>query len=449
MTTTPHDPEEFDHDLPPIDTIPAVERSWVKRGRKAAHLITKFIFGQGAAQSASLLANFFLVHTLSVEAYAQFGLATGFQTVFSVLMDMGFASTIVPMVGENREDATLVGRYVRSASHLRTRLFWFLAPVASVAFLAIMHRHHWSLRVQALLLASVLLSLYSSGKVSYFSAPLFIFGRLKEYYLPQVFNGIGRLLGYILLFFTNGLNAWTAAGLSAINITLNGSLIHKASKKYFEWPQHDDPVTDRELLQYILPASPAIIFSAFQSQISLFLISIFGGTSYIAEVAALSRIGQLFTLALTFYAIVIEPHVARMSRDKLRRTFLEFIFLATAICTPVVLIAFFFPKPFLLILGAKYRDLGSVMGVYVLSCCLNVVSSLMWVMNRARKWVFWSGSILEVALLVGVQITYLITVGVKDTQEAVFFNLASSFCYLIAHGYSTIYGFIKGPRPTV
>lgn len=443
MVIPPHDDENSSRNPVLVEFATTKDRSRLKRVRKAGQIATRFFFGQGATQGVSLLANVFLIHTLSIEAYAQFGIAIGFQSVFSILMDLGFGSTIIPMVGENRNDAALIGRYVRSARHLRTRLFWILSPIATIAFLTIIHKHHWSLNVQVLLLASVLLSLYSSGKVSYFSAPLFIFGRLKEYYFPQVITGTGRLLAYLILSGLNGLNAAVAAGLNAINITINGNLIHKNSTKYFEWPDQENDAVDRELLRYILPASPAIIFSAFQSQISLFLVSIFGGTLYIAQVAVLSRIGQLFTVLLTFFTIVVEPYVARVDRRELGRTFFGFVLLTSIACVPLVWVSFFWPKVYLWLVGTKYKELESIMGVYILSLCLNCIANLMWIMNRARKWVFWSGSILEVLLLLGVQGAFLAFLGVSTTRGAVFLGLASSFCYLIAHGYVTLRGFIQ------
>lgn len=444
MAIASHESEEVGRRPPPIEEAGVLTLSRRNRTRKAAQVIMKFLFGQGATQSLNILTNLFLVRTLSIEAYAQFGLALGFQNVFSILMDLGFASTIVPLVGPNRDDAALVGRYVRSARHLRTRLFWLLSPAAAIAFVAIMHKHHWSPMVQLLLLLSVLLSIYSSGTVSYFSAPLFVFGRLKEYYLPQALTAAGRLILYIVFSFLEGLNAWIAAGLNALNITINGFLIHKSSAKYFQWPELENPEIDRELIQYILPASPAIVFAAFQSQIALFIISIFGGTSYIAQVAALSRIGQIFTVLCTFFTIVVEPYVARLNRTQLRKTFFVFIFLTSIACIPVVLAAFFWPQLYVWVLGPKYRDLGSVIGIYILSLCMNSISTLMWIMNRARKWVFWRGSILEVVLLLGVQCLFLIFVGVRNTHQAVLFGLASSFCYLVAHGYVTLYGFHQG-----
>jgi O-antigen/teichoic acid export membrane protein len=450
MALAPHNLEEFDADLPAVEPPPPPVEGTLSRTQKAARLVMKFVFGQGAAQGLAVLANIFLIHKLSIEAYAQYGLATGFQTVFLVLMDLGFATTIVPMIGDRREDAALVGRYVRSARHIRMKLFWLLSPAAAVAFWVIMRKHHWSPQVQILLLASVLLSLYSAGKVSYFSAPLFVFGRLKEYYFPQVITGSGRLILYFFLSAAKGLNAWIAAGLGALNITINGLLIEKNSKKYFEWPEHESPETERELIRYILPASPAMIFAAFQTQISLFLVSLLGGTTgYIAEVAALNRIGQLSTVLITFFNIIVEPYFARTSRNRLLKVFLTFLTLMALGCIPFVLLAYFWPQAYVWVLGEKYSDLTSVMGPYILSLCIATTASLMWVMNRSRKWVFWSGSILEVLLLLGVQGIYLWRYGVRNTQQAVNFGLASSFCYLIAHGYVAIYGFRQNRRSSV
>jgi O-antigen/teichoic acid export membrane protein len=447
MSMEPHDPEEYSSELAPARMLAEASGAWRKRGRRVVQVGTSFVLGQGATQGINALAGFYLVHKLSIEAYAQFGLAMGFQTVFSVLMDLGFAGTIIPLVGERRDDRALVGRYIRSAELMRNRLFALLAPVAAAAFLWTVHRHHWSWKVQILLMISVLVSLYSGGKASYFATPLYLFGRMREYYVPQVLSVTGRLFAYVGLTLAGALNGWTAAGLTALNITVNGRYIRKASEKYLIWPAQESPETDREMLRYILPASPAIIFSAFQSQISLFLVSIFGGGNlFIAEVTALSRIGQLFLVLMTFNTIVVEPYIARLGRDRLLRTYWGILLLATVTCIPIALIGFRWPGAFLWILGMKYEGVRDLMGLYVLSCCMNFVSGTIWIMNRGRKWVFWSGSIVEVVLLIGVQMAFLLLVGVHNTRDAVLFNLASSVCYLLAHGYVSVYGFWKGPR---
>ena len=420
---------------------------WV-RGRRAFRVLINFFLGQGAVQAIGVLAGLLLVRRLSVEAYAQFGLATAFQALVAVLMDLGFASTIIPLVGEQREDRALVGRYVRSAKHLRDWSFLLIGPVAAAAFLAIMHKHHWDWKVQILLVVSVLMALYSGGKVSYYSAPLFLYGKLREYYVPQVISGTARLAAYVCLAFTGGLNAWTAAGLTALNVTLNGTLLKKESRPYLDWPEKESPATDREIVRYVLPAAPAVIFAAFQSQISLFLISIFSGTVQVAQMAALTRIGQLFSVLMMFNVIVVEPYFARLGRERLFKTYMALVLLALVACTPVVLTGFFFPQPFLWLLGSKYASLGGDMGWLVLASCVNYIAGLIWIVNRARKWLFWSGSILEIVLLLAAQAAFLAVVGVRTVRDAVLFSFASSLCYLIAHTYVSVYGFLRGPRTT-
>jgi O-antigen/teichoic acid export membrane protein len=445
----PIDPQELmglDPELRPIQELPPARRGRLVRGKLALRIVSTFFLGQGALQGLQLISALFLIRALSVDSYAQFGLALGFQATVGTLMDLGFSSTIIPLVGDRVDDRALVGRYVRAAKHLRDRTFWIIAPFAAIAFLAVMSKHHWDWKVQVLLLASVLVTLYSSGAVSYNSAPLFLFGRLRGYYAPQTFSALGRLVAYVGLRTVGALNSWTAAGLNAVNTVVNGKLLGRESRECIDWPKEEDPATDREIIRYMLPAAPAIVFAAFQSQISLFLISIFGQTVNIAQVAALSKIGQLFAVLMTFNIVVVEPYIARLGRHRLGSTYLALLALAAVACVPVVLIAFFLPTPFLWLLGAKYSGLSAQVGWVVLTACINYLAGLVWIMNRARKWLFWSGTFLEIVLILAVQIAFVVFAGVHTTRDAVMFGFASSCCYVVAHGYVAIYGFLRGPR---
>jgi O-antigen/teichoic acid export membrane protein len=384
------------------------------------------------------------VRALSVEHYAQFGLAFGFQITASLLMDLGYASTIIPLVGERVNDRALIGSYLRAAKHLRDRSFLFLGPFAAIAFLAIMHKHRWSWATQTVLTLSVLLSLYSSGPVSYYSAPLLLYHRLREFYIPQTVSGLGRLFAYLGLEIVGGLNACTAAALSSINILLNAILLRRCALRYVEWPKHNEPKVNREVMRYILPAIPTFIFAAFQSQIALFLINAFGQTVNVAEVAALSRVAQLFAVLASFNMIVVEPRVARLNREKLLRTYLQLILLPCGLCLFVVPLAFAFPTPFIWLIGPKYSHLSPIVGWVVLTACLNYAANLIWIMNRARRWIFWRGTIVEIATMFSIDICFVAFAGVRDTRHAILFTLASSVSAVCTHSYIGIYGFRKG-----
>jgi O-antigen/teichoic acid export membrane protein len=407
---------------------------------------TSFLLGQGTLQGINILVGLFLVRSLSIEHYAQFGLAFGFQATATMLMDLGYASTIIPLVGNRVNDRALVGSYLRAAKHLRDRSFWILGPFAALTFLAIMHRHHWSWITQAVLVLSVLLTLFSSGPVSYYSAPLFLYHRLREFYIPQTISGFARLLVYLGLSIVGGLNGCTAAALSSINVLLNAIFLRKFSRRYVEWPKSNEPEVNREVLKYILPAIPTFIFAAFQSQIALFLINAFGQTVNLAEVAALGRLAQLFVVLSVFNMIVIEPRIARLSREKLLRTYLMLILVLCGLCLSVVPLAFAFPTPFVWLIGPKYSHLSPVVGWVVLTACFNYGANLIWVMNRSRKWIFWRGTILEIVAMLTMDVCFVVFIGVRTTQQAILFTLASSVSALCTHSYIGVYGFLKGDR---
>ena len=419
------------------------------RVRKLLGLLTSFFVGQAALQVVSLLIGLFLVRSLSVRAYAQFGLALGFQATASILMDLGFASTIVPLVGDRGSDRALVGRYVRGAKSLRDRSFLILSPFVALTFVVITHKQGWGWPIQLGLLASVLLALYSSSAASYYAVPLFLYRRLREFYLLQTASGAGRLVVYLVLNAIGALNSITAAGAAALNATLNGFLLKRKGGTSIDWPEQDDPGIRKEIIQYILPALPAILLGAFHGQVALFLISIFGSTVNIAQVAALGRLGQIYYMLMTFNVVVVEPYVAKLQRHRLLPNYLRLIAAACLGGAVLVTFTFAFPEIFLWVIGPRYADLRGLIGWVVLTACINYVAGLIWIMNRSRKWLFWRGSIAEISLLATVQIGYLLIFGVRTTRAAVMFNLASSFCYVIAHSYVAIHGFTKGARGEV
>src|ERR1700683_2275162 len=85
---------------PPLSPqSPAPTRGPLALGRRVVKVCTTFFLGQGALQGIQVLVGLLLVRELSIEAYAQFGLAYGFQLTMDSLMNLGFTSTIVPLIG--------------------------------------------------------------------------------------------------------------------------------------------------------------------------------------------------------------------------------------------------------------------------------------------------------------------------------------------------------------
>ncbi len=408
--------------------------------------ILTFFAGQGAVQLLSVIFGLTLVRLLKVEAYAQFSLALGFQTTVGTLMDLGYAGTIVPLVGERFADPGIVGGYVAAAKHHRDRIFFLFSPIAAISFFALGHKHHWSWYEQLLLVASILVQLYFGGRASYYSVPLMLHGEMRKLYRPQVVSAVLKCLAPFPLEILGALNGWTSAWLNAANQIWNSFKFRRASQPYMHEPERSDPAVDQEMLRYVVPAMPAIVFWAFQSQISLYLITLFGKTTSMAQVAALGRVGQMFAVLMAFNVVVIEPRFARLPREKLRKEYLRTIGLAGVFCAVITGLFFRFPRPILWLLGSQYKNLGREVGWAVLGNSIFYLAGVVWIINRSRKWLFWSGTALEIGLTITSEAAYATLHGVSTTHDAILIFVVSAIAVLIAQGFVGIYGFIRGPR---
>jgi len=224
---------------------------------------------------------------MSVESYAQFSVAFGFQSMLTWLVDLGAAGSIVALVGDRVDDKEVIGNYIRSAKHFRLRLLFIALPIAAIVFWAITSKHQWSGTLKVLLFSSVVATLLAQGWTLFYSTPLLISQNIGSYYKPQVLAATSRLIVCSVLKASSALFAWTMAWVGAGAMLVQGLAYRKQSRVLVVEPRKSDPASNREMLRYLAPAMPWVIFTAFQGQISLFLITWFGKTRNVAEIAAL------------------------------------------------------------------------------------------------------------------------------------------------------------------
>lgn len=414
--------------------------------RRRARVVLVYLTGQGLVQFINLLVGFLLLRWLSVDSYAQFVVAFTFQLTMSFLTDLGFSGTIIALVGPRNHDPAVIGSYIRSGRRLRNILLLVLTPIAAVVYVQIVRQHHWTALTSILLFASVVASIYFSGTVSYFGAPLLIRGQLSRYYRHQLAGALFRIVACGALYLAGVLSAWATSWINALGFLVIGWLYSRESRPLATLPRHADRETTRQMVQYILPNLPSYLFFALQGQIALFLISFFGHTRNIAEVGALGRLGQLFLLLSGFNNTVIEPFMARQPEGKVLRAYLTIALSAAAICVPLCCVGFFAPQFLLLLLGSKYSSLSRETGWLVLSSCIGYLVGLLCLMNSSRRWIFWTTSVLDIVLVVTAQTVFLCLFRVDNTLNAILFGLSTNSAYLAGALFNSFYGRIRGPR---
>lgn len=422
----------------------------VGRDQPAAALLSRFarwrdpllafFMGQPAVQLLNLVTGFLLVRWLDVEQFAMLGIALAFQSTVAQLTDLGFSGSIIALAGERGHDAGVLGGYLRSARHWRSRMQGVTLLVAAVAFPWVVWSQPWSAAIKGLLFVTIALGvLFQSW--SMYGAPLLVNRSLRRYYAPQIQGALLRLALCAALHAAGLLSSWVAALLTALVLGYTGLSYRRSARSHIREPQDSQPECNAEMLRYLSPLIPGVVFASLQGQILVGIMAVFGSTRNIAEVSALGRLGQLFVILGAFNAVFIEPYIARVPRTLLVRRYLQILGVALGIAGVIAVLGFLFPRPLLWLLGHHYAGLEREVGWVVLTASLGYIGGVMWTMHAARKWVFWWGTGVYIATLLITQSLCIAYMDLSQTLSVVWFGLITSVVVIIVHVATGIYGF--------
>jgi O-antigen/teichoic acid export membrane protein len=398
-----------------------------------------FLIGQPALQLVNLVIGFLLLRWLSVEHYAQFGVAFAFQSTVTMLADLGFASSVLALAGERARDPEVLGKYLKAAQYFRIRLSLIVLVIFGVCFPWIVAGQAWDGLTKAIMFGSIAFAVLVQGW-SMYSAPLLAHREVAKVYRPQVAAGALRLVCCGLLHLAQMLNGLWAAWIGSLALGFSGWWTRRLARPWVNEPVKADPAVRREMVRYLAPLMPGVIFTAFQSQISLAIITLLGTTQNVAEVAALGRLGQLFGILAAFNGVIIGPYIAALPAIKLRKRYFQFLGAAIVVAAVLSLLSFLFPDPLLWLLGPHYRALRGAVGWVVLTGCLSYVGGVMWTMHSARKWVYWWSSFCHIGLLVIIQILAVVYLNLSTTMGVVYFGVITAATVLLVHIATAIVG---------
>jgi O-antigen/teichoic acid export membrane protein len=413
---------------------------------RRARLLLTFFLGQGCAQTLNLLSGFLVLRWLDVGDYAQYGLTFGFQTTINLLVDLGFSTTIIALVGHRVDERSVVGDYIRAGRTLRVRVQWIVSPLSGIVFFYLTRHLSWDIRRQCSLFASIVIANYFSGVQAYYTPPLIIRRKLGTHYAIQSLSASFRILAFVLAYKTNILSAELAVWTNTIAIAIAGILYRICAKSHLNEPAKANIAVVKQMVGYVLPTLPGVIFFALQGQISVFLIAAFGQNRAVAQVAALSRLGQVFAFVSALNPTILEPWFARSPEQAILRRYIVSGFITVVFSSILVLLAGFHPAVFLWILGHHYGGLHKEVFWTILAGCTNYLAMLTWTVISARRLVYWRSTFVNIALVLGTQISFLAFHGITTSLDAVQFGSISVAASLLAQFTNLAHGLRNGPR---
>lgn len=413
--------------------------------RRRAKLLGTMLAGHVGLQVITVVAGFIALRGMDIESYAQYSLAFAFGSTLGILVDFGFTGSIIALLGERAGDQELTAQYMRVARHYRSRMFMVLVPVSAFAFAAVTSGRGWSWATCTLLFVLTVTGIWFMGTLAVYVTPLIIDNSLREVYVPQLRANALRPTVFAIAATLGRLSAPLATAVNAVTLGLAAQAIRRRARTRAKEPEKPDPELGRRMRRYLRPLWPGIVFNAFQTQVLIVLMAIFGGATQIAQIGALGRLGQIFLVLVAFNVLIVEPAISRMPREGLRRRYTLLVLVMTGVVASITIVAYVWPDPFLFILGGKYDDLGPFIGPIMLTSSFEYIAQLLWTMNSARRWVYGWHTAIYITVVLIAQVIGASTINLSTTRGVVMFGVISGAALVVVQATGTVYGFRRGP----
>jgi O-antigen/teichoic acid export membrane protein len=342
---------------------------------------------QVVVQGVGFVAGILIIRYLPVQEYAFYTLVNTMLGMISVLSDGGISTGVMSSGAKVWKDKNKLGVILETGLDLRKK-FAKGSLIVSVPILFYLLIHNGASVVMSLLIAA---SMIPAFYATLSDSLLEIVPKLHQNILPlqknQVAVGIGRLIltALTMFIFPWAFVAILATGIPRIwgNFQLR-DIVYKLVAKN-QKPDNEIRIGILKLVRRILPSS---IYYTFSGQISIWLISIFGNTTSLAQLGALGRLSMLLGLFSSIISMLIIPRFAKLAEQKnlLLQRFLQLTGGLSILFLLIILVVYLFPSPILWLLGKSYYGLEKEFVLSIIASCTGLMSGVIFSIYTCRGW---------------------------------------------------------------
>lgn len=340
-------------------------------------------------QFVSLVAGIMVIRLLSIREYALYTLANTILGTMVILADGGIASGVMAEGRKVWQDREQLGVVIATGLDLRKKFAIGSFVIATPVLYYLLRSHGASWIMSGL----IILALVPGFTTALSGALLHVAPKLQQDIAPlqknQVTITLIRLALQSLTLFTFPLAfvAILSAGLPQIwsNIALR-----KISTPYAVLSMMPDPAVRHRILLLIKRILPTSVYSCLSGQITIWLTSILGTTTALAQVGALSRVAVALGLFTVLFNTLIAPRFARMPDDNsklLLNRYLQIQLGLLLLCSIIVGTVWLLSTKILWVLGYEFSSLKTELMLSVGNGCLALVSAASYSIFTSKGWI--------------------------------------------------------------
>lgn len=342
---------------------------------------------QVGVQGLGFLAGILLVRAMAPAQYGFYTLAIAAGGVANVLTELGIANAVLSIGGRLLSEGRPLRGLVADANALQGQLAIVLPCVVLPAFAVLLLHQHASLALTLVLsvLAGACAVLNVRNVIALSVARLA--GQLALQQKIDLALGAGRLA----LLAIASLVLLDAALGSLLNLVVaaGGFVAWRAwLRKHLGSVPVARGANAPALRASVRRQAPNCIYYVFNSQLTIWLVGVFGSAERVADVGALGRLGAAFAVVTAVIGGLVLPYFARTEDARQLETgFVAlngFFALLSLVLVGASLLA---PAPILWVLGPHYAGLQAELVWMILATAFTAWAGALYTVGCARGWV--------------------------------------------------------------
>ena len=391
-----------------------------------ARLLATYFVGQGVTQLLKLGIGFLLIRALPKEDYAVFTLVMAIYATSSILVELGVGQVLTALLGSVHGNTRAMGRYLSACRYYRDRMLGVGILVLFLILLFIAPVYGWGGGFWFIVWVCISCSLICQAVVSIYSPILLLDQDLKRVYTLGVESGLFRLSCIGIAYYCGFLNATWAIVIGTLQLFVEARAYCYMTRGKVVYADRSTDIRKekKELLSQTLPRVPGYTFLAFEGQITIFMMSVLGTASGLAELGALSRLGMLFILLDRMGAMLVGPYMAKLRAADVFRKTAVILSSITVLVLGILTVVYLFPQLLLFILGDGYQSLEYEVFLVVLASCIRTVDVFIFSICSARKYIYSWFAVLDVAPVIAVMALGFSLLDFSQLTNVLYFTIA-------------------------
>lgn len=399
-------------------------------------------------QAIGFISGIMVIRLLSPQQYAYYTLANTVLGTMVVLADGGVSSGVMSQGAKVWQDPLKLGRVFSTGIHLRKRFAIFSIILSTPILVYLLLNNGASISATVLICVTLIPAFYAG----LWDSLLVIVPQLHQSIVPlqknQIMVGALRLIlsGLSLVVFPWAFVAILAGGLPRIYGNLK---LRKLNKTHITETNEVDAEVKGNIMKIVKKFMPGAIYYSLSGQITMWLLSVFGNTTSIAQIGALGKFGMVLTLVTSITSTLVIPRFARLPiyKNNLIVRYFQILLGLFLLMFLVVGLTYLFPNQILWVLGGDYKDLQFELVLCIIGACMGVSADIAFGLLASRGWMY--NPVLYISVNVLSIIALALMLDITSLRGALWMNVVLGSVLVLMNIVIFLYNYFRTKHKTI